>query len=151
MIPDGSEATVTYVLKIVCKNNKASMASFDNGLIITPWHPIGINKKWTFPHDIGDESVIECSEVYNFVLDSGHIIFINGIECVTLGHDFKGEVIEHPYYGTTKVLDDLRVLDVSNESFIELLPNSMVWNIGTGLVSGMRRNIAASNFKQLSS
>jgi hypothetical protein len=147
--PDGSKATVTYAIKILCRNNRTTMVSFDNGLIITPWHPIRINGKWVFPHDIGDETVIECQEVYNFVLDSGHIMFINGIECVTLGHGFKGEVIEHPYYGTNQVLDDLRAIDVCNNGFIELLPNSTVRDRKTGLVSGIRRCTTISNPEQL--
>ena len=51
-----------------------------------------------FPCAIANESQIECQEVHDFVLDTGRIVIINGIECVTLGHDFNGEVIEHPYY-----------------------------------------------------
>jgi hypothetical protein len=146
--PDGLKATVTYVIKILRKNKKASMVSFDNGLIITPWHPIRINGKWTFPHDIGRETIMECEEVYNFALDVGHIMIINGIECVTLGHNFKGDVIEHTYFGTDEVLDDMRAMDVSNDGFIELQPNSTVRDRKTGLVSGICRYATASNVKQ---
>jgi hypothetical protein len=147
--PDELKATVTYAIKILRKNKNASMVSFDNGLIVTPWHPVRINGKWAFPHDIGHETVMECQEVYNFALDVGHIIIINGIECVTLGHNFKGDVIEHPYFGTNKILDDLRAIDFSNDGFIELLPNSTVRNSETGLVSGICRHTATSSSKQL--
>lgn len=45
--------------------------------------------------------------IYNFVLDKNHTIIINGEVCCTLGHYFKGEVIEHPYFGTDLVIKDL--------------------------------------------
>ncbi|CAF4943716.1 unnamed protein product [Rotaria sp. Silwood1] len=137
--PDGVEATVTYVVKIMCAKGKASMVTFDNGLIITPWHPIRIDGNWKFPHDIRHEQEIECQEMYNFVLDQCHISIINGFECVTLGHHFKGEVIEHPYFGTAKVVDDLRAMDTLNTGFIELLPKSTVRDTKTRLVTGIRR------------
>ncbi|CAF5096563.1 unnamed protein product, partial [Rotaria sp. Silwood1] len=122
----------------MCAKGKASMVTFDNGLIITPWHPIRIDGKWKFPHDIRHEQEIECQEMYNFVLDQCHISIINGFECVTLGHHFKGEVIEHPYFGTAKVVDDLRAMDTLNTGFIELLPKSTVRDTKTRLVTGIR-------------
>jgi hypothetical protein len=148
--PNGFKATVTYVVKILHKNKNASLIQFDDGLIITPWHPVRINGKWTFPHDIANEIVMECEEVYNFALDVGHIVIINGIECVTLGHNFKGDVIEHPYYGTNQVLEDLRTMDVFNNGFIELFSPSTVRNKETGLVSGICRYAATTNPTQLS-
>jgi hypothetical protein len=148
--PDGLEATVTYVIKILRQNKKASLIQFENGLIITPWHPVRINGHWVFPYDIGRETIMECEEVYNFALDVGHIVIINGIECVTLGHHFKGEVIEHPYYGTNKVLEDLHAMDVFNDGFIELFSPSTVRNSKTGLVSGICRCAATINPAQLS-
>ncbi|CAF1540367.1 unnamed protein product [Didymodactylos carnosus] len=135
--PDSvTNATVTYVMKSICFNDKTTMVSFGNGLIISPWHPVRIDGNWIFPCDIGHESDIECEEVFNFVLDGGHIVIINGVECVTLGHNFKGKVIEHPYYGTSKVLDDLRKLDTSNSGYVEIKPNWFVRDYQkTGLVS----------------
>ena len=147
---DGLTGTVTFAIKILRMNKNASMVRFDNGLIITPWHPVRINGQWTFPHDIGHKTVVECQEVYNFALDAGHIIIVNGIECVTLGHNFKGAVIEHPYYGTNNVLDDLNALDIFNNGFIELLPNSIIRNNETGLVAGICRQMAPLSFRQTS-
>ena len=137
MTPDGLKGNVTYVVKLRLKNKNRPLIRFDNGLQITPWHPIRVDGRWIFPRDIGTETIAECEAVYNFALDCGHIAIINGIECVTLGHHFMGNVIEHPYYGTNKVLDDLRVLDVCNDGFIELLPGSTVRNKETGLISGI--------------
>ena len=136
-IPNESQATVIFAVKISRKNKGVSMVHFDNGLIITPWHPIRIKNQWTFPRDIGHEIIVKCQEVYNFALDDGHIINVNGIECVTLGHNFKGEVVEHTYYGTNKVLDDLRTIDTADDGFINLSANSIVRSTETELVSGI--------------
>lgn len=45
--------------------------------------------------------------MYNFVLESEHVMIINNVECVTLGHNFKGDVIEHAYFGSQLIIDDL--------------------------------------------
>lgn len=31
---------------------------------------------------------MHCEEVFNVVLDRGHILIVNSIECATLGHGF---------------------------------------------------------------
>ena len=36
-------------------------------------------------------------------------MIVNGMECVSLGHGLKeGEVVEHEYLGTEKVVEDLK-------------------------------------------
>ena len=136
--PDGIGATVVYCIKIECTQSRASMVRFDSGLIITPWHPISIGGIWKFPRDLGPEKELDCREMYNFVLDKCHMVVINDYECVTLGHDFKGEIIEHPYFGTTRVVEDLRAVDVKKTGLITLLPHSFIRNSETRLVSGIR-------------
>lgn len=56
--------------------------------------------------------------VYNFVLDDGHVVEINGIVCATFGHGMKGENIEHPYFGTSQIVEDLKKMPGWNEGFI---------------------------------
>jgi hypothetical protein len=38
--------------------------------------------------------------VYNFVLDKSHIVLVDGVECVTWGHELTEEGVQHAYYGT---------------------------------------------------
>jgi len=77
--------------------------------MITPNHPIRINGSWIKPRNLSQEIVRIAlrTTVYNFVLDKKHIMKINGIECVTLGHEIKGNNIEHAYFGTKKIIIDL--------------------------------------------
>lgn len=44
------------------------MIHFPRGLIITPYHPVRVNKEWYFPNDIGREVKAYVSEYYNLVL-----------------------------------------------------------------------------------
>lgn len=136
--PDGIGAAVVYCIKIECTHSRASMVCFDSGLVITPWHPIRIGGIWTFPRDLGPEKQLDCREMYNFILDTCHMVVINGYECVTLGHNFKGDIIEHPYFGTHRVVEDLRAIDVRKTGLITLSPYTFIRNRETRLVSGIR-------------
>jgi len=78
-----------------------------SGLLITPWHPVRMRSTWHFPADLGPVHVRDRCRIYSFALESDHILFIDGVECVGLAHGFIGEVVEHEYFGTEKVLMDL--------------------------------------------
>ena len=65
----------------------------------TPNHPILSNGTWYLPGDIVPERHEDCKCVYNFVLETGHILTIGSIDTCTIGHNFTGPVIEHPFYG----------------------------------------------------
>eukprot|EP01084_Bolivina_argentea_P061598 112599_1 len=55
--------------------------------------------KWILPTDIHGESYRFVNNVYNFVLKEHHTINVNGYWCCTLGHDFEGHIIGHPFWG----------------------------------------------------
>ena len=64
--------------------------------------------------DIAEEvQLVEPVYIYNFVLESCHVLIVNGYECVTLGHNLADPAIYHPYYGTNKVTEDLLTLPVA--------------------------------------
>jgi hypothetical protein len=86
---------------------------------------------------------ISCEVVYNFALDQGHTMLVSDVECVTLGHGFKEDVVRHSYYGSEKVIEDLRRLDFeqNNSGFIEITEELLMRNTQTGLVSGLQQQI----------
>jgi hypothetical protein len=88
-------------------NGKTELVNV-NGLLVTPYHPVKVNGEWKFPTDVADVEMKECEAVFNLVLDKNHSININGVEAVTLGHDFKGPVVGHEYFGSQKVINDLK-------------------------------------------
>lgn len=117
LTPTG-QATVRCVVVSQCARGIAyfsrlnSIDENEDALELTEWHPVldgcGV---WCFPAMQGERVVRRCAEVYNLVLDTDHIVVVNGIGCVTLGHGFKGDVVNHDYYGTSRVIDDLRSQD----------------------------------------
>jgi len=116
---------VTSVVKTVCQNNQAQLVKFDNGLKITAWHPIRLNGKFFFPCTAEEEmpfeyKFFECEAVYNFVLESDHLMTVNGVECVTLGHGFREDVVRHEYYGTSAIIDDLKRMEGWENGFVIL-------------------------------
>jgi hypothetical protein len=78
-----------------------------NGMQITAYHPIYVANTWKFPIDISDLTLNEIDYVYDFVLDTDHVVEINGINVITLGHGFKfNDIVYHEYFGD-KIITDL--------------------------------------------
>jgi uncharacterized protein YegL len=84
-----------------------------NGLLITPWHPIkyglhGKAEEWIFPGEYFSSYSYTSSSMITLVLENHHVMFINGVKCITLGHNFTHHPkLSHPYYGTSKVIENL--------------------------------------------
>jgi hypothetical protein len=98
-----------------------------DGLSITKWHPIIIDGEWIFPVERTHAYLEKIDTVYNFVLDSKHIITINDIKCCTLGHNFTDNcVISHPYYGTDKIINDLSMMNGWKEGKITINDNQFI-------------------------
>jgi len=110
--------------KIICVIKQNINSNIDvcylNGFYITPYHPIFIYNKWNFP--IND---FKCENkyidiIYNLVLDSHHTVLINFIPVITLGHNFNyNNITKHEYFGSNKVIDDLKKMKGFNEGLIE--------------------------------
>ena len=101
--------------KVVClicfPMNRTMKMTEINGLLITPKHPILHDGVWKYPKDITAASDHYMDNIYNIVLDQTHSISLNGIEVVTLGHGkYDNAIIKHLYYGTQRVVEDLKRL-----------------------------------------
>ncbi len=86
------------------------IVSLPGGLRITPYHPIVDDGKWIFPKD-HRHAVITTAPLpalVNLVLDSEHVLIVNGRACVALAHNIKGDVVEHSYLGSNAILRDLQ-------------------------------------------
>lgn len=115
----------------MCKINNDPMKI----LYISEWHPININKIWTFPNNIFPIVDIELDYIYNIILDSEHVIIINNIPIITLGHNITNDnILKHDYYGTNKIIYDLKKFD-SYESGLIIINNPQVTRVNNLVVS----------------
>lgn len=84
-----------------------------NGTLITPWHPVkiglhGKTETWWFPGEVFSTYSYQSSSMITLVLENHHVMIINGLKCITLGHNFTNHSkLIHPYYGTNKVIENL--------------------------------------------
>jgi len=106
----GRVTHVRCVVKALCEDGANEMVKFKDGLSLTPYHPIQLHGKWEFPQDVAPVGLYPCSAVYNFVLAAEHTMVVNGVVCATLAHGFTEAVVQHPYFGTAKVIEDLQSL-----------------------------------------
>ena len=66
------------------------MIMLKNDLEITSKHPVRINGNWMQPWQVENCSFKPniSGVVYCFVLETTHVALVNGVECVTWGHNF---------------------------------------------------------------
>ena len=143
---DDTEYKVLVVIKTKCLDGTATFVNY-KGLVITPTHPIihtnDEKVEWCRPIDLVGNTFIErCDFVYNFILTNGHIMNINGIDCVTLGHGFVGNFnIEHPFFGTHQIIDELKssgIMKTAIRGVITIDDNCMATDPETGWVTGFK-------------
>ena len=101
---------VEYALEIGTKQPKQPMVLLGE-LLITPWHPVLDKMIWVHPADLAPVRDYDVPKVYNLVLNHGHIVDVSGVLTVSLGHGFKGSVIEHSYFGNK----DLIIYDLASQ------------------------------------
>jgi hypothetical protein len=107
-VSGGEYVKVLCVVEIF--NDLKSLLVLENGLSITAKHPVRINSKWCFPKTLDCvQGMITSDIVYNVVLESSHIMIVNGMECCTWGHGMvDNNVISHSFYGTQEIINKLQ-------------------------------------------
>jgi len=141
----GKLVEVVCVVKNLC-NSVADLVELEGGLILTPYHPINVEGSWKFPIELAKPSSRPCDAVYSFVLKEEHTIVINGVPCVTLGHHLQEDIVKHPYFGTDKIVEDLKAMNGWESGLIILPPNCLVRDSRTSLVCGLTQSATVSSF-----
>lgn len=78
-------------------------------LLVTPWHPIKHEGNWEFPNNLRKTRKYEMPFVYSFVVENSNTVYIEGWECITLGHGIENDTVaSHDFWGTEKVIDCLK-------------------------------------------
>ena len=76
--------------------------------------------------------------MYTFVIEKCHILLINSVPCVCLGHNIHGPVIGHDYFGTNRIVQDLaRFPSWDKTGVVEVTSNQFSRDPVTGRVDGI--------------
>eukprot|EP01084_Bolivina_argentea_P280435 479600_1 len=135
-------AKVECVIKYECADGKSMLTTLRefNELKITPFHPIKMMGEWVFPMDVSAPQQEQCDFVFNVVLSDHHILVVNGVECCSLAHGFKdNQVIQHAYFGTDKIIADLRKCSGWSKGEIVLPSDAFQRDPNSGLVCALKQ------------
>jgi Mg-chelatase subunit ChlD len=103
-------ARVEYMLKMGSKIQPQVMCKVNN-LVLTPWHPIMCIDQWIHPVSIEPMVNYNMPNVYNLILDKGHIVSADDMLTITLGHGSDNPFLDHAYFKSKqKILDDMKNL-----------------------------------------
>jgi Mg-chelatase subunit ChlD len=155
-------AVVRCIVRATCVGDHAELVSLGS-IKVTPWHPVCIDGKWTFPADIGKAEKMHCVAVCSIVCESldksrnNHernrddndrykvrvekemhpYIEIEGIPCAVLGHGVVDDpVLAHKYFGTEAVISDLSKCVGWEKGRITFGTGCMLRDKESGLVCG---------------
>lgn len=141
----GKYVTVTHILKTIVSDN-TEVVVFENGLIVTKGHPILLSGKWMAPESING---ILCNtafknDLYDFVVDTEHVIIVNETPCITLGHNLKGNnLIEHDYLGSSNVIKDIEHIGKiqGTQNYASIRPCDVIRNESGHIISFAINNV----------
>lgn len=126
----------------------ATQEDTGSGFGVTPYHPFlhstdGGAKEWAFPADhepttFQKRLTPNVPSLFNLVLTSGHVVEIEGLEYVTLGHGLTmNSVVAHPYFGTHCVVDDVKRMDVGDSGVAVFRRPVFIRDCSDGIVIGI--------------
>lgn len=139
MLANGKTDLVECIIKTTFDQNYENLVKINNELSITPYHPVRINNIWIFPKDLSiEKSDIYCDSIYSIVLTNrgmGNGVIIGNIECATLGHGIiNDDVIYHPFFGSEKVIQNLKLSDNYINGLVILKENSLIRDPDTNII-----------------
>ena len=106
-----SKSRIECVVETSCPNGREVMSTLGT-LNITPYHPIihymAFQENWKFPINMIQPSVIPCESMFTFVIENRKSLIVEGFVFCTYGHGLEGDVISHDYFGSDKVINDLK-------------------------------------------
>lgn len=110
--PNG-DSPIEYIVETSFSRGIAELVRVGT-LLVTPTHPIMHEKKWVWPKSLYPVDNVRCDSVINLVIKNRQPVYVENIECSTLAHGLKGGIIEHSFYGTEKVTENLSRISNGN-------------------------------------
>ncbi len=121
---------IECIVKTKCTDGQVKMVHL-NSLMITPYHPIidlvNYEKYWSYPITKGKLVNVLCPYMYTFVVENRESLIIERHVFATYGHKYTDQtVIQHDYFGTDKVIDDLKKFPTYRVGTVELCEDNFI-------------------------
>lgn len=126
---------VRCVIKTHC--TKVYMVDY-KGLQVTQWHPIKVEGLWSFPIYLGETKELLDVDIFSFLLQPGYEDMLMGdsVPCITFAHGIQNDLVAtHPFYGTNKVIEEMKKMDGFEEGQV-LVTKGVIVDVETNLVCG---------------
>lgn len=137
--PGAALAKVVCLVRTRCPSGRAVLVRLPgNDVKLTPYHPVHVDGTWRFPAELAPAEESNCDAVYGFVLEGAPSIVVGGVPCVALGHGLQEGAAAHPYFGTERVVCDLRTYPGFQTGLIDLHAGCQLRDRDTGLVCGLQ-------------
>ena len=99
----GGDALVVCSLVLGTKKKSQGMCKYGD-LWISPWHPVYRMGRWVFPSSFTPIVDVMMPVLHNLVLSAGHVVDIDGVQTVTLGHELKEDLVMHEFFGSRQAI-----------------------------------------------
>jgi Mg-chelatase subunit ChlD len=137
------QARITHIIRLRI-NEPFQMCSPDGKVGITSYHPFwkttsSLHRDWQFPIQELTENYLYThidEYIYDFIIDQGYSVALEGgYNVACLGHGCQDStVIMHEYFGTQRVIDDLKDHEAWSTGYI-ILDKCRFTRHSVGLVS----------------
>ncbi|KAK3260427.1 hypothetical protein CYMTET_14654 [Cymbomonas tetramitiformis] len=152
----GAPANVVCVVRtdVSLVPNGCRLANCGDRRWISEYHPVcrisaQRATRWWHARDTGDvRSTPECAHVYDIVLDHEHTVCVGtdplfGI--ATLGHRFEDNCVQHPYFGSDRIIQDLaRFPSYKRNGLVDLRADMFVRDKSLNVIVRIQNNDASS-------
>ncbi len=113
---------IECIIKTRCPSGILKMICIDN-LEITDYHPIMKQGTWVYPINIGEPTLINTPYIYSLIVKNRKSVKIDDYIYATWGHKLTGPVIEHEFFGTEKVIQDIKQFPLYYKGVVYLEPH----------------------------
>jgi hypothetical protein len=148
LLADGRTSAIQCVTRSLLPLGGTRLVDVDGrGTWVTPYHPVLVpgQAEFAFPADTEHPIVdfVPCDAVFNLVLEQGArgaVTTASGVALATLGHNLVGGVVNHPFFGSNRVVESL--MDNFQAEFeaglVTLVPESIIRSPITGLIDNLK-------------
>ena len=106
---EGGNAVVEFTVELGTHDSPHQNMCMVGNLCLTWYHPVKQGKIWVPPCTIAEVKAMRMPVVHNLIVSNGHVLDIDGIMTVSLGHCLTEEGVKHAFFGSKeRILDAMK-------------------------------------------